>query len=65
LVISGLLDDIVTHVQRANVPEDDQILTQIERQQLIAVLETALAVLRSPMLEKGLLRQTADMLRAR
>ncbi|MGN6411983.1 MAG: hypothetical protein ACTHK9_11165 [Nitrobacter sp.] len=62
-VISALLDEIVTHVLRANVPENEQILTKIERQQLIAVLETALAVLKSPMVEKGLIKQTAEIVK--
>ena len=53
----------MTHVLRANVPEDEQVLTKIERQQLIAVLETALAVLKAPMLEKGLIKKTAEIVK--
>jgi hypothetical protein len=61
-VIASLLDSIIEQVSRANAPEDEQILTKMERQQLIAVLETALNILKSPMVEKGLLRKAKDVL---
>ncbi|MBZ0229765.1 MAG: hypothetical protein K8F58_15125, partial [Bauldia sp.] len=38
------------------------ILTELERSQLIAVLETALALLRSPMVEVGFLRRLTGWL---
>jgi hypothetical protein len=60
--IASLLDSIVQQIRHANAPPEDQILTDIERQQLIAILETALNVLRSPMVEKGLLRRATSTL---
>jgi ATP-dependent exoDNAse (exonuclease V) alpha subunit len=40
--IASLLDTIIKQASRSNAPAEDQFLTQIERQQLIAILETAL-----------------------
>jgi hypothetical protein len=51
--ISPLLDSIIVQTKGANEPPDQQILTEIERKQLIAILETALNVLRSPLVEKA------------
>jgi hypothetical protein len=62
-VVSALLDDIIVQVSRANAPEEDQVLTQLERQQLIAILETALQVLKSPLIERGLIKKAADMMK--
>jgi len=62
-VISMLLDSIIEQTTRANEPEDQQLLTAIERQQLVAILETALNVLKSPMVEKGLLKKAREVLR--
>lgn len=61
--IASLLDSIIQQVRHSNVPPEDQLLTEIERQQLIAILETALNVLRSPMVEAGLLKRTTTTLR--
>lgn len=61
--IASLLDTIIEQATRSNAPAEDQFLTQIERQQLIAILDTALNVLRSPMVEPGLLKKTQGMLR--
>ena len=58
--VSTLLDGIVQQVKQTNLPPDDQILTQLEREQLIAILETTLAVLKSPMAEKGLLTKARE-----
>jgi hypothetical protein len=60
--VSALLDSIIEQTSRSNAPEEDQILTQIERQQLIAILETALNVLRSPLAEKGILKRARSAL---
>ena len=60
--ISSLLDSIIQQVARSNAPPQEQILTEIERQQLIAILETALNVLRSPLVETGLLKKTRTIL---
>jgi hypothetical protein len=61
--IAALLDNIIEQAARSNLPEDQQILTAIERQQLIAILETALNVLKSPLTEKTLLRKASDELK--
>jgi hypothetical protein len=61
--ISPLLDSIIVQTKGANEPPDQQILTEIERKRLIAILETALNVLRSPLVEKGLLRKTQTILK--
>jgi len=61
--VASLLDSIIEQTSRANAPSDDQILTKIEREQLIAILETALNVLRSPLVEKGLLKKTQGVLK--
>ncbi|MHB2211680.1 hypothetical protein [Methylobacterium sp. CM6257] len=55
--LSSLLDSIILRVEGSNMPPDQQALTQLERNQLIAMLETALAVLKAPMLERGLLKR--------
>lgn len=61
-VISSLLDSIIEQISRANAPEEEQALTQLERQQLIMILETALAVLKAPMVERGILKTAQDVL---
>lgn len=57
--VSELLDEAVLIAKTTNLPEDQAALTDIERAQLIAVLETTLAVLKAPMVEPGLLKKTA------
>jgi hypothetical protein len=61
-IVSSMLDSIVEHVKHSNLPGEEQALTEIERQQLIAILETALAILRGPMVEKGLLNKARSAL---
>jgi hypothetical protein len=61
--ISSLLDSIIVQTKGANEPPDQQVLTEIERKQLIAILETALNVLRSPLIEKGLLKKAQTVLK--
>jgi len=59
--VSELLDEAVLLAKTTNLPQDQAALTDIERAQLIAILETTLAVLRAPMLEPGLLKKTARL----
>ncbi len=61
--IASLLDSIIEQTSRANAPHDQQLLSEIERQQLISVLETALNVLKSPLLERGILRRARSALK--
>ncbi len=59
--VSELLDEAVLLAKTTNLPEDQAALTDIERAQLIAILETTLAVLKAPMIEPGLLKKTASI----
>lgn len=59
-LISAALDGIITQMRSSNLPPAEQLLSEIERQQLIVVLETALAVLKAPIVEKGLLVRTKE-----
>jgi hypothetical protein len=61
--VATLLDNIIEQTKGANEPPEEQILTEIEREQLIAILETALALLQSPMVEKGLLKKAQSVLK--
>lgn len=61
--VSELLDEAVLLAKTTNLPEDQAALTDIERAQLIAILETTLAVLKAPMVEPGLLKKTARIAR--
>ncbi len=61
--VSALLDSIITQTKGANEPPELRLLTEIERQQLIAILETALNILRSPLVERGLLKKARSILR--
>jgi hypothetical protein len=61
-LIGSLIDNILLQVRHANAPEGEQLLSEIERAQLIAILETALNVLKSPLAEKGLLKKAKTIL---
>jgi hypothetical protein len=61
--IASLLDTIVEQIKHSNAPDDEQVLTALERRQLIAILETALNVLKSPIVETGLLKKARDGLK--
>ncbi len=58
-----LLDEVIVHASTTNLPPDQRALSDIERAQLIAVLETALSLLKSPMIEKGLFKKAASMVK--
>jgi hypothetical protein len=55
--ICSLLNTIIIQIKRTNALPESQAITDIERQQLIAVLEAALAILKTPLVEKGLLKR--------
>jgi hypothetical protein len=61
-IISTMLDSIVENVKHSNLPSSEQALSEIERKQLIVILETALAMIKAPMVERGLLKQTRSAL---
>lgn len=58
--ISSLLDEAVYLARMTNLAPDQAALSELERAQLIALLETTLALLRGPLVEKGLLKKVAD-----
>lgn len=60
--VSEILNEIIHTARGTNLPPDMRALTDIERAQLIAVLETALAVLRAPMAERSILKKAKGML---
>jgi hypothetical protein len=57
LALSMLVESIMERVRGSNSPPNQQALTQLERSQLITILETALSVLKAPMVEVGLLKK--------
>jgi hypothetical protein len=61
--IADLLDGIIEQSTRSNLPPKQLLLTDIERNQLIAVLETTLNVLRSPIVETGILKHAGRILK--
>jgi hypothetical protein len=64
VAVVTLINDVCRHVRFNNLPNDQRALTDVERQTLIQVLETALNVLKSPMVELGLLKKATDMLKS-
>src|SRR5262249_55081015 len=60
--LSTILDSIIQQTSCSNLPESEQALTQLERQQLIALLETALSLLRSTVVESSLLEKAGNAL---
>lgn len=60
--VSTLLDDIIQTASMTNLPPEMRALTDLERAQLITVLETTLSVLRAPMAEKGILAKSSRLL---
>ncbi|MBA3447837.1 MAG: hypothetical protein H0T56_09560 [Pseudaminobacter sp.] len=58
--ISALLDEAVYLARTTNLPPDRVALSQLERAQLVALMETTLALLKGPLVEKGLLKKVAD-----
>lgn len=61
--IARLIAEVIEHATTTNLPPDQRALSDIERAQLIAILRTALKVLESPMMEKGLLKKAAAMVK--
>ena len=62
-LITSLLSSIIDQTRSSNLPESEQVMTDVERQQLIALLETTLNVLKSPLVEEGLLKKTGKSLK--
>jgi hypothetical protein len=55
--LSDLLEEVSLLAKTTNLPERQAALSDIERAQLIALLETTLLVLKAPMVESGLLKK--------
>lgn len=60
--VAVMIDSVILLARNSNLPQSDLALTQIERAQLIAILETALALLKAPMVEKSLLKKARSSL---
>ena len=60
--VSAILDTIVVQLQGTN-SSAERVLTDVERAQLVAVLETVLQVLKAPMVEKSLLSKAQEALK--
>ncbi len=58
--IADLLDEIIPLARSTNLPPDEAAITQLQRAQLITLLETTLALIKAPLVEKGLLKKVAD-----
>ncbi len=54
--LSDLLGEVIILARNVNLPEDRQALSPLERAQLVTLLETALTMLKAPLVEKGLMR---------
>ncbi len=63
ILISELLDQIVKQVETTNLPEANQALTAIEKAQLIAILQTVLSILKSPLVEQGIIAKSVSFLK--
>lgn len=61
--ISLLLDSVVRLARTTNLPEEERSLSAIERAELIAILETALLILKAPLAEKSLLDRASEQLK--
>lgn len=64
-LLARLEDDLrklILFVRAGNSLDDDQVLSELRRRQIINLLETTLNVLKSPLIEKSLLRETGTAL---
>ncbi len=58
--LTALLDEAVTRASGTNLPPDRAAFTEFQRKALIDLLETAVQMLKGPLVEKGLLRKLGD-----
>jgi len=58
--LTALLDEAVTRASGTNLPPDKAAFTEFQRKALIDLLETAVQMLKGPLVEKGLLRKLGD-----
>lgn len=58
--LTELLDEAVTRARGTNLPPEKAAFTEFQRKALIDLLETAVQMLKGPLVEKGLLRKLGD-----
>lgn len=58
--LTELLDEAVTRARGTNLPPDKAALSDFQRKALIDLLETAVQMLKGPLVEKGLLNKLGD-----
>lgn len=58
--LTELLDDAVTRARGTNLPPQKAAFTEFQRKALIDLLETAVLMLKGPLVEKGLLQKLGD-----
>lgn len=58
--LSDLLEEVHLLAKTTNQPEAQAALSNLERAQLIALLETTLLMLKGPMIERGLLKKLGN-----
>ena len=60
--LTQLLDRVIRTAKTSNLPQNTRSFTELEMAQIIAVLETALNMLKAPLVEKSLLKKAAENL---
>lgn len=58
--LSELLDEAIVRARGTNLPPEKTALSAFQRKTLIDMLETALQMLKAPLVEKGLLKKLAE-----
>ena len=61
LLLSTTLEETLELIINSNLPEDMRAISELERAQLVALLQTTLQMLKAPLVEKGLLRKLAEI----
>lgn len=59
----NIFDNTITRINSSNLPPEEYFLNELERAQLIALLETTLNMLKSPMVETGMLKNVSTSLK--
>jgi hypothetical protein len=61
--VSITLDSVIQIAKASNLPDSEKSLTEIERAALIAILETALFILKAPLTNKGFFKNVGRQLK--
>lgn len=59
----NIFDNTIVRINKSNLPPEEYFLNELERAQLIALLETTLNMLKSPMVETGMLKKVSSSLK--